>query len=131
MRKSSFAKITAFSLVLTLVFCMIPVVSAADKAEDGVIYEGTTLVSADKNLEGVYIVKDGTTKIADNAFKDCKRLTRVILSEECVSLGSNAFAGCDSPEILRAYDALTDIGENALGEKKGSYYIQKKIANII
>lgn len=126
MRKSSFAIITAFLLVLTLVFCMIPVVSAADKVEDGVIYEGTTLVSADKNLEGVYIVKDGTTKIADNAFKDCKRLTRVILSEECVSLGSNAFAGCDSLEILRAYDALTDIDENALGEKKGGYIHSEK-----
>ena len=124
MIKTSFAKVISFLLVLTMVFCMIPAVSAADKDEDtSVVYEGTTLVSANKNLEGVYIVKDGTTKIADNAFKDCKKLTRVILSEECVSLGSNAFAGCDSLEILRAYDALTDIGENALGEKRDDYYV--------
>lgn len=115
MTKSSLAKITSFLLVLTMVLCMIPMVSAAETDEDGVVYEGTTLVSADKNIEGVYIVKDGTTKIADNAFKDCDKLTTIIFSRELVSLGAYAFDGCENLEYIRTYDNITNIAGSTFG----------------
>lgn len=123
MRNPCFSKITSFLLVLTMILCMIPFVSAAENEDDSVVYEGTTLVSADKNLEGVYIVEDGTTKIADNAFRDCKKLTAIIFSKELVSLGNSVFDGCDNLQDVRVYDNLTEIADDPFGSSAENVWI--------
>ena len=59
--------------------------------EGGVIYDGETLiVSLDDEIESV-IVRDGTSKIGDDAFFMCSKLKTVTLPDGLISIGDNAF----------------------------------------
>ena len=63
--------------------------------EDGVLYgEGKVLLwyPAGKE-ETVFRIKDGTKKIADGAFRDCRKLQELTLPGSLTSIGAGAFAG--------------------------------------
>ncbi len=63
--------------------------------ESGVLYIGKFLISAKGNIEGEYTVKDGTLVIADIAFRNCKKLTKVTLPEGLTHIGMIAFRDCE------------------------------------
>ena len=68
---------------------------ATQLLENGVLYIGTQLVFADVNIGNVSI-RDNTTKINANAFKDCNKITTITIPSTVTSIGDNAFANCTS-----------------------------------
>lgn len=78
--------------------------------EDDVLYIGKFLIAAKTTLEGEYVVKSGTTVIADNAFRNCKKLTKVIMLNGVVSIGLLAFRDCTELTDVVLPSSLKNIG---------------------
>ena len=72
--------------------------------EQGALYINNHLIDARKfdmetgefgcEVEGAYIIKQGTKTIADCSFGTCEKLTSVILPNSVTSIGDEAFCGC-------------------------------------
>lgn len=58
------------------------------------VYLNKTLSKVSPGYQGIFQIKDGTTAIADNAFKDCIGITEVLFPESLISIGKHAFSGC-------------------------------------
>ena len=59
--------------------------------EDGVLYIDNFVIVAKNTLEGEYAIKDGTTVMADGAFRDCKKLTKITIPEGMKAISLLAF----------------------------------------
>lgn len=59
----------------------------------GILYdkEGTSLISCPGGREGSFTVPRRVKYIAGNAFKDCRKITELILPSSLISIGMNAF----------------------------------------
>ncbi len=68
---------------------------------DAVLYVGSCLIEARKNISGSYTVQSGTVVIAKDAFKNCKQLTEIVLNKELMNVGAGAFVGCDGLTTIR------------------------------
>lgn len=55
----------------------------------------------------------GLTKIDDNAFADCTRLTTIKLPKGLKHIGANAFANCRALRTLQLPDEISEIGTGA------------------
>ena len=53
------------------------------------------------------------TAIAGEAFKDCKRLTSVVIPDSVTSIGYSAFYGCSKLTSVNIPDGVTSIGDSA------------------
>lgn len=62
--------------------------------ENGVLYLGNYLLAATKWTEGSCVIRDGTTFIADYAFKGCDRITSITIPDSVTTIGGSAFSGC-------------------------------------
>ena len=85
---------------------------------DGVLYNKamTTLVLYPKNRSGESAVPDTVTSIADYAFDNAPKLTKVTIGENVKSVGTGAFRNCDSLATVIFKDSDTvqkTIGDNA------------------
>ena len=85
---------------------------------DGVLYnkDMTTLVLYPKNRSGEFAVPDTVTSIADYAFDNAPKLTKVTIGENVKSVGTGAFRNCDSLATVIFKDSDTvqkTIGDNA------------------
>ena len=85
---------------------------------DGVLYnkDMTTLVLYPKNRSGEFAVPDTVTTIADYAFDNAPKLTKVTIGENVKSVGTSAFKNCNSLEtvIFKGSDTVTKtIGDYA------------------
>lgn len=69
-----------------------------DSWDGDVLYINGHLILANPNLSGSYAVVDGTTVISANAFKDCSRLTEIILPKSLKTVGTDAFLNCTGLE---------------------------------
>ncbi len=78
------------------------------------LYLGKNLIKIE--LEGSYSVKSGTLVIADGAFAGNKKAVDVGFPRTIVTVGCNAFAGCESLESVRNLDYVKYIGENAFAD---------------
>lgn len=93
-------------------------------ASNGVLYDkvGTTLLLCPGGKEGSYTLPRRTTKIAESAFKDCKKITELILPSGLTTIGSKAFSGMNlttvelpaelvnlSPDAFAYCSKLTEI----------------------
>ncbi len=58
-------------------------------------------------------IGDGITSIGDNAFRDCKNVTSVVVPSSVVTIGNNAFRGCKNLESVDLSSSLVSIGDNA------------------
>lgn len=63
--------------------------------QESVLYVGTCLVEADKNITACNI-KDGTTAIAGSAFYDCTNLASITIPNSLQYIDSFAFKNCSS-----------------------------------
>ena len=78
-------------------------------AVDGVLYnkDKTTLVLYPKNRSGEFAVPDTVTTIADYAFDNAPKLTKVTIGENVKSVGTGAFRNCNSLETVIFKDSDT------------------------
>ena len=76
---------------------------------DGVLYNNdkTTLVLYPKNRAGEFVVPDTVTSIADYAFDNAPKLTKVTIGENVKSVGTGAFRNCNSLETVIFKDSDT------------------------
>ena len=72
--------------------------------------KGTVTVPSEVTIDGVtYKV----TSIAGNAFKDTKKIKKIVIGSNITSIGKNAFAGCTSLTSITIGKNVTKIGKNA------------------
>ncbi len=81
--------------------------------EGGALYIGSCLIKADTEATGRLTVRDGTRLIANDAFRDCNNITRVVLPDSVESIGSFAFFECASLASIRVGDGIRSIGTYA------------------
>ena len=70
-------------------------------ASNGILYDkvGTTLLLCPGGKEGSYTLPRRTTKIAESAFKDCKKITELNLPSGLTTIGGKAFSGMNLTNI--------------------------------
>ena len=72
--------------------------------------KGTVTVPLEVTIDGVtYKV----TSIAGNAFKDTKKIKKIVIGSNITSIGKNAFAGCTSLTSITIGKNVKKIGKNA------------------
>ena len=82
--------------------------------------KGTVTIPAKVEVDGVsYRV----TSIADNAFKNNKKITRVVIGSNIVTIGKNAFAKCTNITSIV-------VGKNVTKIEKNAFYGCKKLEKI-
>ena len=62
---------------------------------DNVLYIGNYLIEAAKDLLGEYVIKDGTTLIAEEAFFKCNKVSSLTIPAEVVYINDKALQECD------------------------------------
>lgn len=78
-------------------------------------------VAPDKEVTEVVVPPEVTisgitykvTSIADNAFKNNKKLKKIVIDDNITSIGKNAFYGCKNLESVKFGKNLTAIGDKA------------------
>ena len=82
---------------------------------DGVLYskDMTTLISAYAQIQGECIIPSGVIIISNNAFKNAKNLTSVVLPETLTEIGSSAFSNCPGLTEIVFPDSLVTISSDA------------------
>ena len=72
------------------------------------------------------IIGDGVTRIGNEAFLGCTKLTSVTIPDSVTEIGKNAFAWCNSLAEIALSERTTSIGErafvNCTGLKKVRFY---------
>lgn len=71
------------------------------------------LIAPDDKTQSTYEIHPNTKFIYRDAFKDCKRLTSMVLPEGLISIGSYAFYNCTYLESINLPATLKYIGEYA------------------
>ena len=87
--------------------------------ENGVLYVYSTLISAEKSIDGAYEIKQGTTLVASAAFNECYGLTSVTFPAGVTGLCEGAFLRCDGLSAVRLPDGLISIGDSAFSHCTG------------
>lgn len=83
--------------------------------------ETVEFVAPDKETTEVEVPSEVTisgitykvTSIADNAFKNNKKLKKIVINDNITSIGKNAFYGCKNLETVKFGKNVTLIGEKA------------------
>ena len=87
--------------------------------ENGVLYVDSTLISAEKSIDGAYEIKQGTTLVASAEFNECYGLTSVTFPAGVTGLCEGAFLRCDGLSAVRLPDGLISIGDSAFSHCTG------------
>lgn len=81
--------------------------------ENGVLYIDNFVIAAKTTLEGELAIKDGTTLMADAAFRNCKKLTKITLPEGMTTISLLAFRDCEMLAEVVFPSTLKNIGSYA------------------
>ena len=87
-----------------------------DNWQDDVLYIDNCLIRAKTTIE-TCTIKEGTTVIAPNAFKNCASLTSIIIPDSVTSIGGSAFAGCNGLTSI----TLPSVGVTVDGAEETEY----------
>lgn len=90
------------------------------RMENYVVPEGTTCIAEEaffgsENLKSVTL-PESVTSIGDSAFYGCYGLTDINLPKSLTSIGDLAFSDCDSLENINLPESLTSIGNSAFSD---------------
>lgn len=77
-----------------------------------------TITDCDSNAEGEIVIPSiidscPVVSIGDRAFSNCKNLTDISLSQNCVTIGDWAFLNCSSISSIIIPNSVTDLGYGA------------------
>ena len=78
--------------------------------DNGSLYIGNCLISAGKEISGIYEIRSGTTIIGDLAFEGCTSLKSITIPDSVTNIGIAAFEGCTSLKSITIPDSVTNIG---------------------
>lgn len=79
-------------------------------------YLSHTLTKVNNNFAGTFEIINGTTAIADEAFKGCEGITDVILPEGLLTIGKNSFSGCKALKTIVLPSSLQLIDDYAFAD---------------
>lgn len=71
-----------------------------------VVFEGNSLKSID-----------------DEAFRDCARLTNIMIPEGVIQIGDNAFSGCINLDYIGIPESVVVVGDNVLDNCKSDLFV--------
>lgn len=81
--------------------------------DNGVLYIGNCLIDADEAISGNYNIKDGTTIIAQGAFKECTELNSIVVPNTVSYINTWAFAKSGITDITFKGNPPVDINHQA------------------
>ena len=89
-----------------------------DKVIDGVVYSisGKGIMKVPNGIEGEFVIPDQVEFIGSGAFRNCKKITSVKMSDNLTQIGFDAFEGCTSLKNVKLPEGLKSIAENAFPE---------------
>lgn len=87
--------------------------------KEDTVYLNKTLSKVAPGYQGAFQIKEGTTAIADNAFKDCTGISEVIFPEGLLSIGKHAFSGCHRIREVILPESLEEIDHFAFADCTG------------
>lgn len=70
------------------------------------------------------VIKEGITKICNNAFDYCENMTSVVIPDSVTEIGNCAFGHCENLTTIRIPNSVKRIGGSA-------FVMSKKITNIV
>jgi hypothetical protein len=90
-------------------------------SEDGVLFnkERTALLRYPAGKEGAYVVPDGVSEIAEDAFANCGKLTGITIPKGVTAIGEGAFYHCDGLSDVEIPLGVKSIGMYAFAECGG------------
>lgn len=79
---------------------------------DGVLYDNecTEIISAPGGLTGAVIIPDGITKIPENAFSYCEKITEIDFPESVKRIENQAFSHCNSLKMVEVPKNVNYVG---------------------
>ena len=83
---------------------------------DGLVYAGKVLYKYKGTMPSntkIEIIKEGTTEIADSAFKDCSGLISVTIPNSVTNIGVSAFESCLGLTSITIPNSVMNIGYSA------------------
>lgn len=81
--------------------------------ENDALYIGDYLIEARGTISGEYVIKNGTKRIAEDAFAVCDNLSSVTIPDSVISIEDDAFQNCNSLESVTIGNGVTSIGVRA------------------
>lgn len=79
--------------------------------------QGTEVYYCPRGKSGKVVLGGTLTTIAEDAFKNCKKIDEIVIPGEIISIGKNAFASCTGLQVLTfngdSYDHPLTIAEKA------------------
>lgn len=82
---------------------------------DGVLYIGRHLIAAKEDeVIGTVTIREDTLTIADRAFRNCERLTSIVVPDGVEVIGEEAFIGCRRLTDVTFPDTVTSLGASPL-----------------
>ncbi len=95
--------------------------NASYASAGGVLFDQTmtTLIQCPAGLRGGYVISNGVTSIANEAFNGCSSLTSVTLPGNLASIGDGAFAYCTSLTSATIPAGVQNVGAGAFANCSG------------
>ncbi len=110
MRNKNSITVRLIAIVLTLCVALGTLVTVS-------FAEGTVLGPVDpSSAQGAYTVPEGTTALADYAFKDCTGLTSITIPASVKKIGAGAFSGCTNLATVTFKGNIDSVGIQAFND---------------
>ena len=78
-----------------------------------VLYIDSYLIKAKTEIAGAYVIKEGTSLIADDAFSLCENITSITCPNSVLYIGNRAFYYCKALTSIEMSDKILTIGSYA------------------
>lgn len=84
-----------------------------NRSEEGALYIGNFLIDVEDGKDNTFVIKEGTTIIADGCFSNCKGVSKIVIPEGVTHIGQYAFWACTNLTEVSIPASTYYIGKNA------------------